>query len=366
MDDLTTFTSKINNIYVDTSSSFCLVIFGRTRFKFLYNRINFQINTDFCQLTQHGFIRCMRNNKHQHLKVLKNKHIKTVCLVLPQDLQIKRQKHMKLPFKNSCLALRKDLQTKQFMKWPFQSSLLSASTGLTNKNKTHEVTFNRRKTTNLATVLKMDWKFGLHTQKKKFCHDSKLWIFLWCLRASEFRKVLAQEGHANLTSKWSLHMHEQMAAYEVDGPSLHPQLSIYTPFWCPHIQTKGCHMGRDGYLQGWGDSQVGGLLCQSATLNYRSGGFRFHTFRLLRRQLRNGGCGGMVASFRQAWGRGHGGLWYGSHPLPLILPKLIVIFVVLLSPVTKPPLSVHWPSLVNAVSGKERKQGFCHKGQAEP
>ena len=63
--------SKINNIYVDTSSSFCLVIFVRTRLRFLYRRIKFQINMSICQLTQHGFIRHMRNDTHKHLQVLK-------------------------------------------------------------------------------------------------------------------------------------------------------------------------------------------------------------------------------------------------------------------------------------------------------
>ena len=44
------------------------------------------------------------------------------------------------------------------------------------------------------------------------------------------------------------------------------------------------------------------------------------------------------------------------NPLPPILPQLIVIFEVSLSPVTVSLLSVHWPCLVNAVPGKERER----------
>ena len=115
--DLTTFTSKINNIYVNVSFSFCLIIFVWTRFKFLYNKINFQINTSLHQLTQHGFIRCMGNDIHDYLQVLKQKQMKqpfkTICLAFPQDL---KQKHMKQPFKTICLVLPQYLKQKH-MTW---------------------------------------------------------------------------------------------------------------------------------------------------------------------------------------------------------------------------------------------------------
>ena len=55
----------------------------------------------------------------------------------------------------------------------------------------------------------------------------------------------------------------------------------------------------------------------------------------------------------------------GAHtnPLPLILLQLAVIFAVPLSPVAAPLLSVHWPSLVNVVPGKERKRGSVTKAR---
>ena len=73
----------------------------------------------------------------------------------------------------------------------------------------------------------------------------------------------------------------------------------YNPFWSPHIQTKGCHVGRDGYLQGLRDSQGGRLLCQYVSLSCRSGGFVFNLPRLLRGQLRYTGGRGLVTSLRR-------------------------------------------------------------------
>ena len=115
MGDLTTFTSKNNNMYVDVGFSFCLVIFVWNRFRFLCNRINFQINTSFHQLMQHGFIRCMRNDIYKYLQVSGGTQflsgtstgykqntwsnfsvftickqqvlVETICLVLPQDIK---------------------------------------------------------------------------------------------------------------------------------------------------------------------------------------------------------------------------------------------------------------------------------------
>ena len=127
MDDPTIFTSKINNIYVDTSFSFCLVIFVRTRFKFFYNRINFQINMSFHQFTQHGFIRHMRNDTHKH----------------PWVLQPYGQKTHEVTFqKQFALCFQRTYKQKTF-EMTFQKSLPGTSTGHTNK-KTHEVTFQKQ------------------------------------------------------------------------------------------------------------------------------------------------------------------------------------------------------------------------------
>ena len=77
-----------------------------------------------------------------------------------------------------------------------------------------------------------------------------------------------------------------------------PNPAFIDPFDAPHIQTEGCHMGGDGYLQGLEDSQGRGLQCQSDSLSGRSGGFRFDSFRLLRGQLGYGDSGNMIISFR--------------------------------------------------------------------
>ena len=101
------------------------------------------------------------------------------------------------------------------------------------------------------------------------------------------------------------------------APYYTPQPDIYKPFWHPHIQAKGCHMDRDGYLQGSGDNQGRGPLCQSTFLSLESRGFRFDSFRLLRGQLGYSGSRGMMTSFMWGWGREHGGMWYSSHQEPV-------------------------------------------------
>ena len=62
----------------------------------------------------------------------------------------------------------------------------------------------------------------LNSVNKKKIFYWLTWIFLWLLRASKLRKVFVQEGHANLTPKWSLHTCTQIVAHEADGLSLHP------------------------------------------------------------------------------------------------------------------------------------------------
>ena len=149
-------------------------------------------------------------------------------------------------------------KTKQ-LKWPFKNNLPGTPTGLETNQMEWPLT---EKKTNLVTVLKKCTENLIYTKKEFYC-NSQLWTFLWCLRASQFRKVLVQERHTNLTPKWSLCTCVHIAACEVDGPSLHPQPGIYTPFWCPHIQAKGCHVGGNGYLESLWDSWGGSLWCQS-------------------------------------------------------------------------------------------------------
>ena len=82
-----------------------------------------------------------------------------------------------------------------------------------------------------------------------------------------------------------------------------PQPGTCKPFWHPHIQMKGCHVGGDGYLQGLGDGQGGSLLCQYASLSCSSRGFGFNLPGLLRGQLRYSGSRGLMMSLGRGWGQ---------------------------------------------------------------
>ena len=86
------------------------------------------------------------------------------------------------------------------------------------------------------------------------------------------------------------------------APNCTPQPDICIPFWCPQLQVKGCHVGRDGHLQSLGHSWGGSFWCQFNPSNCQSRGFWFDSFRLLRGQLRSGGGGSMTALFGWGWG----------------------------------------------------------------
>ena len=133
-DDFTIFTSKINNIYVDASFSFCLLIFVWTRFKFLYNRVNFQINMSFCQLTQHGFIRHMRNDIHKYLQVLEQTNEVTFQNNLPGASTGLKTKIHEVTFQNNLPGTSTGLRTIKPHKATFQNNLLGASTGRRKKH----------------------------------------------------------------------------------------------------------------------------------------------------------------------------------------------------------------------------------------
>ena len=165
-------------------------------------------------------------------------------------------------------------------------------------------------------------------------------MFLWCLRASELGKVLAQEGHANLTPKWSLWTWAQIVKCEVESPSLHPPPGTYRPSWCPLTIGKGVPCG-------WGKPPPKlviqlkrELWCQFTFADCRSRSFRCNYFRPLRGWLWDGGrwgWGGMKDGGNEVW------LPSGAHidPLPPILPLLTQSSVASPSPVTGPPPSMH-------------------------
>ena len=79
-----------------------------------------------------------------------------------------------------------------------------------------------------------------------------------------------QNGHSTYKHIWQ--------PGRLTVPCCTPQPGICKPFWCPHIQVKGCHMGRYGYLQGLRDSQGGSLLWEDASLSCRSRGFGLDIF----------------------------------------------------------------------------------------
>ena len=65
----------------------------------------------FYQLTQHGIIRYMRNNIHKYLQVLEQTKEATFQNNLPgASTGLRTKKHMKQPFKTICLVLPQDLE----------------------------------------------------------------------------------------------------------------------------------------------------------------------------------------------------------------------------------------------------------------
>ena len=151
-------------------------------------------------------------------------------------------------------------------------------------------------------------------------------------------------------------------------PHCTPHPGIYTPFWCPTFRQRGVIWAGMATSKA-GEAAKGGLLCQSATLSCRSRGFRFNAFRPLRQWLQKWWWGAwwcLLGGVGQRTWRTVIELPTGActNSLPLILPQFFVIFVVPLSPVTAPLLSVHCPSLGNALSWIRKKKGIRHKGQA--
>ena len=66
-------------------------------------------------------------------------------------------------------------------------------------------------------------------------------IFLWCLKTSRLKKVLLQSGHTNPTPRCTFLTWVQIAALEVDGPSLQPSTwHWYTHLVPPSWILRGC------------------------------------------------------------------------------------------------------------------------------
>ena len=87
-------------------------------------------------------------------------------------------------------------------------------------------------------------------------------LLFCCLMASKLRKVHRIERPTSHPSgpdahgcKWP---HEKWMILHCT-----PQLNTDKPSWHPHIKMKGCHVSRDGNLQGLRDGQ-GGASCACA------------------------------------------------------------------------------------------------------
>ena len=84
--------------------------------------------------------------------------------------------------------------------------------------------------------------------------------------------------------RWSLHTWAHGDGCMGGGRSFVAPLNPVTminPLSSPHINTKGCHVGRDGYLQGLGNGQRGGLQCWYTSPSHWCQGVWTSTFRFL-------------------------------------------------------------------------------------
>ena len=97
---------------------------------------------------------------------------------------------------------------------------------------------------------------------------------LWAARTGQLNTqvglaYISKNGH--MRSRWSF-----------TAPL---NLTLINPLDAPHIQTKGCHVGRESNLQSLRNSHGGDLLCLLTPLSHRNEGLRSSTFRLLGRWL---------------------------------------------------------------------------------
>ena len=120
----------------------------------------------------------------------------------------------------------------------------------------------------------------------------------------------------NLTPKWSLCTSVHIAAHEVDGPSLHPSTwHLYTLLMLPTFRQRGVMWVGMATSRVWKTAEEGAfgasLVPPTAGVE-ASGSTPSDSW---------GGSLDMVTvgswwHLLGGWGRGHGGLWYGSPQEP--------------------------------------------------
>ena len=186
------------------------------------------------------------------------------------------------------------------------------------------------------------------------------------LRASELRKVLVQEGHTNLTPKWSLQTCAQMSAHEVDSPSLHPSTQALYTFLCPPTAGKGVPFG-----WGWPPPELEKQLERGLPVPVQlpqPQEWRLQVQLLWTSEGADGICwlwehGGifLVGVGWMTWGNV---IWLpsGAHTdPPLILPLLIQSSAVPPSPTAALSPIVSWPVSTNLTPEKKKKMGSVTK-----
>ena len=166
---------------------------------------------------------------------------------------------------------------------------------------------------------------------------------MWCLRASELKKVLAQEGHASPTSKCSQHTCAQIAAHEVDGHSVQPSTwHLYTLLMPPNWRQRGimwagiatseaCDSAEEEASSANSALPSAGLETSGATFSDSWGG-GLETVAV-----------GAGWHFWWGWDRGNGSVRYGSLQEPIDILHLWSQFSV------APSDSNHWASFLRAL-----------------
>ena len=156
----------------------------------------------------------------------------------------------------------------------------------------------------------------------------QLWVFLWCLSTSGLKKVLPQREHTNLTPRCTFLTWAQIAACEVDGPSLQPSTQHwYTCFVPPICILRGCI---------WASmSPSGAGVAAGQTLWPGLQDLKLQVLWTLERVVGKQRNWELSEIFLEEVGRGEGGstMWLPSRVHRYLLPLIL-----LLPPSCSPPL----------------------------
>ena len=192
--------------------------------------------------------------------------------------------------------------------------------------------------------------------------------FLWCLRASEFRKVLAQEGHANLTPQViSVHMCTDSSLWGWWPLTATPHLAFINPLDAPNCRQRSAMWAGMATSRAGTTSEEGASDTNSTSLTAWAG---------TSGTVSSGSWGGSletvaVGTWQHFLSEGGWKTWQKKIQLPLgacidppllILPLAIQSFVTPLFPAAESPPSKSSASSTNPDPEKETN-GVYHKGQ---